>query len=167
MFRRLLCLFDNLFFEQREKLCLNVSMCCSEAVFAVNVSNDGLDAGRISKSTEKFVGGQMGEPYAIHTLAFLEDVFAGVKGKHCIADPGGFAFDFESFVPSHAADSVGWIKGLRVFLPSPEKFFCADALRNRHPNTPGAALKKPCCREELWACGSAGLGNFAPLILTR
>lgn len=66
-----------------------------QAVGTVDITDLCLDAGGVSKAAEEFVGGEVSEPDPVHSAALSEDEFTGVEGEYRIADPCGFAFDFE------------------------------------------------------------------------
>ena len=83
----------------------------------------------------------MGEPDAVHTAALAEHEFAGEKCEHSVADPCGFAFNFEGFVAGHA-------RSLRLVKRVGESFqtlagdsFTQTILRLRVPVT-GLQLKE-------------------------
>lgn len=94
-----------------------------ESFGAVNFTDPSFDACRVSEGAEELVGGEVGEPDSIHAAALPEYEFAGEEGEHGIADPCGFAFDFECFVAVHARSLQ-----LGIGVGEPFQTFAGDSL---------------------------------------
>lgn len=122
-FSRSLRFFRDLFFEKGQIVCLDVGMRGCEPFGPVNFADLSLDSGGVSESAEELVGGEVGEPDAVHAATFAEHVFTGVKRKHGVADPCSFAFDFQGLVACHARSL--W---LRVWVREPFQVLASDSL---------------------------------------
>jgi len=79
------------FFEKREEGGLNVGAGGLEALVAVDLSDPGLDPGRLPDGQEEGVPGEAEKAFLateVGMFGLRKEPLAGVQGKDGIADPG-------------------------------------------------------------------------------
>lgn len=147
-------LVERLFPEDGDQLGVHPGEGGGEATGEVEFADRGFDPGWVSEGAEEIIGGQAGEPFSVHGIAFAQHVLAGKQGEHGIADPCFFSFLAEFFVFSAHAGNMS-IKGTvaQVFACVLAQCDHAGATRNSHPNIRAGVRRRPNCKAGRFECG--------------